>query len=221
MMPGLDPARLVFLDETRASTRTARTLGRAPRGERLIATVPHGRWHITTFVGALRRGGFTAPPVVEGAMNGPTFLAYVRQFLAPALAPGGVVVMDNLSAHKVPGVREAIEAGGAALLYLPPYSPDLNPIELAFGKLEGLLRSAAERTTEALWRAIGALLSRFSSEECAAYFLPPLRPSATAAMHSPTEMSLARSPAASACGARGRASGAAGASPAATPTRSS
>jgi hypothetical protein len=125
MMPGLDPARLVFLDETRASTRTARTLGRAPRGERLIATVPHGRWHITTFVGALRRGGFTAPPVVEGAMNGPTFLAYVRQFLAPALAPGGVVVMDNLSAHKVPGVREAIEAGGAALLYLPPYSPDL------------------------------------------------------------------------------------------------
>lgn len=148
----------------------SRTLGRAPRGERLIATVPHGRWHITTFVGALRVGGFTAPLVIEGAINGETFLAYVRQFLAPTLRPGDVLVMDNLSVHKVQGVREAVEARGATLLYLPPYSPDLNPIELAFSKLKALLRTAAERTTDALWDRISALLDRFSPNECANYF---------------------------------------------------
>lgn len=148
----------------------ARTNGRAPRGKRLIATVPHGRWHITTFVGALRQGGFTAPLVIEGAINGETFLAYVEQFLAPTLRPGDTLVMDNLSVHKVQGVREAVEARGATLLYLPPYSPDLNPIELAFSKLKTLLRSAAERTTERLWHTIGSLLDRFSPHDCAAYF---------------------------------------------------
>lgn len=166
----LDPARLVFLDETWASTRMARTLGRAPRGQRLVATVPHGRWHITTFVGALRRTGFTAPLVVAGALNGETFLAYIRQFVAPTLSAGDVLIMDNLSVHKVAGIREAVEARGATLLYLPPYSPDLNPIELAFSKLKTLLRSAAERTTDALWNRIGSLLDRFTPAECAAYF---------------------------------------------------
>jgi transposase len=170
MMPGLDPARLVFLDETWASTRMARTNGWAPRGERLVAAVPHGRWRVTTFVGALRPQGFTAPAVIDGAMDGPTFLAYVRQFLAPTLATGDVLVLDNLNVHKVAGVREAIEARGATLLYLPPYSPDLNPIELAFSKLKRLLRSAAERTAEGLWTTIGALLGRFGPDECAAYF---------------------------------------------------
>ena len=128
----------------------AGTLGRAPRGERLVATVPHGRWHITTFVGALRQSGFTAPLVIEGAINGETFLANVEGFLAPTLPSGDVLVMDNLSVHKVQGVREAVERRGATLLYLPPYSPDLNPIELAFSKLKALLRTAAKRTTEAL-----------------------------------------------------------------------
>jgi transposase len=170
LAPTLDPARLVFLDETWASTRMARTLGRAPRGKRLIATVPHGRWHITTFVGALRRTGLTAPLVVDGALNGETFRAYVEQALAPTLSRGDVLVMDNLSVHKVPGIREAVEARGATLLYLPPYSPDLNPIELAFSKLKGLLRSAAERTTNALWNRIASLLDHFTPTECAAYF---------------------------------------------------
>lgn len=156
----------MFLDETWASTRMARTNGRSPRGERLVAAVPHGRWRITTFVGALRAEGFTAPLVLDGAIDGRAFLAYVRQVLAPTLRPGDLLVMDNLSSHKVPGVREAVEAAGAALLYLPPYSPDLNPIELAFGKLKGLLRSAAERTTEGLWNTLGVLLDRFTPDEC-------------------------------------------------------
>ena len=148
----------------------ARASGRAPRGERLVATVPHGRWRITTFVGALRADGLTAAAVVDGAVDGPTFLAYVRQVLAPTLRPGDVLAMDNLSVHKVAGVREAVEAAGATLLYLPPYSPDLNPIELAFSKLKRLLRSAAERTTEGLWRAIGSVLDRFTPDECRRYF---------------------------------------------------
>jgi len=166
----LDPSRLVFLDETWASTRMARTLGRCPRGQRLTATVPHGRWRITTFVGALRHTGFTAPLVVDGALNGQTFRAYVEQALAPTLSPGDVLVMDNLSVHKVAGIRQAVEMRGATLLYLPPYSPDLNPIELAFSKLNALLRSAAERTTAALWNRIASLRARFPPAECANYF---------------------------------------------------
>ena len=148
----------------------ARAEGRAPRGERLVATVPHGRWRVTTFVGVLRAEGFTAPAVIDGAIDGPTFLAYLEQFLAPALAAGDVLVMDNLNVHKVPGVREAVEARGATLLYLPPYSPDFNPIELAFSKLKRLLRAAAERTAEGLENTIAALLGSFGPNECAAYF---------------------------------------------------
>ena len=141
--PALDPDRLVFLDETSAKTNLARTHGYAPRGDRLVEAVPHGHWHTTTFVGGLRADGFVAPVVVDGAVNGDLFRAYVEQHLAPALRPGDVVVMDNLGSHKVAGVRAAIEGAGGRLLYLPPYSPDLNPIENAFSKLKRLLRAAA------------------------------------------------------------------------------
>ncbi len=168
-MPSWDASRLVFLDETWATTNMARRYGRAPRGERALDAVPHGHWHTTTFVGALRADGIVAPLVLDGPINGPTFRAYVEQFLAPALRLGDVVIMDNLSSHKVGGVREAIEAAGAALLYLPPYSPDLNPIEMAFAKLKALLRSEAARTVDALWSAIGRLLDRFAPNECRRY----------------------------------------------------
>jgi transposase len=167
--PSLDPSRLVFLDETWATTNMARRYGRAPRGERALDAVPHGRWRTTTVVAALRADGVTAPLVLEGAINGPAFLAYVEQFLAPALRPGDVLVLDNLSSHKVAGVREAVEAAGAALRYLPPYSPDLNPIEQVFAKLKAALRDAAERTTEALWAAVGRVLTRFPPAGCARY----------------------------------------------------
>jgi transposase len=166
----LDPRRLVFLDETGASTNMTRRYGRAPRGQRLLASVPHGHWKMTTFVGALRHDGITAPFVIDAAMNGAIFLAYVEQVLAPTLHPGDIVVMDNLPAHKVAGVKEAIEARGATLRYLPPYSPDLNPIELAFAKLKSLLRKAEARTINTLWDVIGKLLDLFPPEECANYF---------------------------------------------------
>lgn len=169
MAPGLDASRLVFLDETWASTNMAPRYGRAPRGARALDAVPHGHWQTTTFVGALRAEGFIAPLVLDGAINGETFRAYVRQMLAPALRPGDVVVMDNLSSHKVAGVREAIEAVGATLLYLPPYSPDLNPIEMAFAKLKELLRRAGHRTRDALWDGIGQLLDHFPPAECSRY----------------------------------------------------
>ncbi len=167
--PGLDPKRLVFLDETWATTSMTRLYGRAPRGERVVAAVPAGHWKVTTFVAGLRADGLVAPMVLDGAMNGAAFLAYVEQVLAPALAPGDVVILDNLSSHEVAGVREAVEAREASLLYLPPYSPDLNPIEQAFAKLKALLRAAAARTVEELWTAIGALLGQFSPAECANY----------------------------------------------------
>jgi transposase len=160
---------LVFLDETWATTSMSPTRGWAPKGERLVCTVPHGHWHTTTFLCGLRTTGLVAPLVLDSAINGPAFLAYVRQFLAPELSPGDVVVLDNLSSHKVSGVREAIEAQGAKLLYLPPYSPDLNPIEMAFSKLKRLLRDAAERTVEVLWQTIGRLLDRFTPNECQNY----------------------------------------------------
>ena len=146
-----------------------RTRGRAPRGERLVCAVPHGHWHTTTFLSGLRTTGLVAPLVLDGAVNGAVFLAYTEQFLVPVLKPGDIVVLDNLSSHKVSGVREAIEAAGASLLYLPPYSPDFNPIELAFSKLKRLLRDAAERSVEDLWKTIGRLLARFSPAECANY----------------------------------------------------
>jgi transposase len=168
--PALDQDRLVFLDETWAKTNMARTTGYAPKGERLVEPVPHGHWHTTTFLGGLRADGFVAPVVVDGAVNGELFRAYVEQHLAPALRPGDVVVMGNLGSHKVAGVREAIEGAGCRLLYLPPYSPDLNPIENAFSKLKRLLRAAAERTVEGLWQRIGQLLDEFRPAECRSYF---------------------------------------------------
>ena len=147
----------------------ARRYGRGPRGRRVDGPVPHGHWKTTTFVGALTVRGFIAPYVTDGAMNGTIFRAWVEQMLAPVLRPGDIVIMDNLPAHKVAGVREAIEACGAELRYLPPYSPDLNPIEQAFAKLKALLRKAAERTKDGLWGAIGQLLDLFSPAECANY----------------------------------------------------
>lgn len=170
MQAGLDPSKLVFLDETWAKTNMVRPRGRSLEGTRLIAKVPHGHWKTTTFLAALRTRGLTAPLVIDGAINGDMFLAYVEQQLVPTLSAGDVVIMDNLSSHKKAGVREAIESAGATLLYLPPYSPDLNPIELAFAKFKWLLRSAAERTVDALWAACGTLLDQFTETECRNYF---------------------------------------------------
>ena len=167
---GLAPERLVFLDETWAKTNMTRPRGRSLEGTRLIAKVPHGHWKTTTFLAALRSAGLTAPLVIDGPVNGDIFLAYVEQHLVPTLKPGDIVIMDNLSSHKRAGVREAIESVGASLMYLPPYSPDFNPIELLFSKFKRLLRSAAERTVEALWETCGKLLDRFSETECRNYF---------------------------------------------------
>ncbi len=166
----LDPENLIFIDETWASTNMGRRYGRAPKGERLRAGVPHGHWKTTTFVAGLRLSGLVAPMVLDGPINAITFQAYVDQVLVPELQTGDVVIMDNLGSHKGSGVREAIEAAGAKLLYLPPYSPDFNPIEKAFSKLKALLRKAAERTVDALWGTIGALLPAFTPQECANYF---------------------------------------------------
>ena len=166
----MNPDRLVFIDETWATTNMTRLRGRAPRGERLVQPVPHGHWKTSTFVAGLRTSGLTAPLVVDGAMNGEVFLAYVEQILVPTLSPGDILILDNLSSHKVAGVREAIERCGATLVYLPPYSPDLNPIEQAFAKLKALLRKIAARTVGKLWDAIGDLLERFAPQECLNYF---------------------------------------------------
>lgn len=163
---GLDPQRLVFLDETWANTNMTRARGRSLRGTRLISKVPHGHWKTTTFLAALRTTGLTAPLVIDGAVNGALFLAYVRQQLVPTLGAGDIVVLDNLSAHKVAGVREAIESAGAHVWYLPPYSPDLNPIETVFSKFKALLRTAGERTVEALWATCGRLAEQFPESEC-------------------------------------------------------
>jgi transposase len=147
----------------------ARRYGRAPKGERLVGAVPHGHWQTTTFVAALGLAGLTAPMVVDGAMNGDLFVAYVEQVLVPTLAAGDTVVMDNLSSHKRVRVRELIEAAGCTLLFLPPYSPDLNPIELAFAKLKALLRKAGKRTVEELWAFLGQVVDAFSPQECCNY----------------------------------------------------
>jgi transposase len=147
-----------------------RTRGRAPRGQRLVASVPHGHWKTSTFVAALRSDGITAPCVLDGAMNGEYFRAYVEQFLAPTLKAGDIVIMDNLSSHKIAGVEQAITARGAQLLYLPPYSPDLNPIEPAFAKLKAHLRKAAERTVDALWNRLENVLDAFTANDCRNFF---------------------------------------------------
>ena len=168
--PDLVPERLVFIDETGASTKMARRYGRARRGERCRAPVPHGHWKTTTFVGALRLEGMTAPMVLDGAMHGAAFLAYVEQVLVPTLAPGDIVVMDNLPAHKPVAVRHAIEGAGAELRFLPPYSPDFNPIEMAFSKLKAFLKKVAARTVDDLWDAIARGIDTFTPTECQNYF---------------------------------------------------
>lgn len=168
--PSLIAMRLVFIDETATTTNMTRLRGRAPKGERLIGKTPHGHRKTTTFIAALRCDAVTAPMVLDGPMNGEAFLAYVGQILVPTLKPGDVVVMDNVAVHKVFGVEAAIESAGASVLFLPPYSPDLNPIEMAFAKLKALLRKAAERTVSGLWDRIGELIGSFSSQECDNYF---------------------------------------------------
>ncbi len=165
----MDSASFVFLDETGASTNMVRRYGWGPKGERLVDTNPWGHWKTTTLVAGLREDGLIAPMVLDGAMDGPAFRAYVEQVLAPELRQGDVVVMDNLPAHKVAGVREAIAAVGAGVLYLPAYSPDLNPIEQVFAKLKGRLRKAGARTRQALWDTIGTLIDIFSPAECQNY----------------------------------------------------
>lgn len=149
-----------------ASTKLTRLYARAPKGARAVGSAPHGHWKTSTFVAGLTSRGFIAPFVLDGPMNGRAFLAYTQQFLAPALRDGDILVMDNLAAHKTVGVREAVAAQGASVLYLPPYSPDLNPIEMAFAKLKALLRAAEPRSKDALWRTIGALLDHFSPLQC-------------------------------------------------------
>jgi Transposase and inactivated derivatives len=167
--PDLNPENLVFIDETWAKTNMARLYGRALRGQRLVAPVPHGHWMTTTFVAALRHDEIAAPCVFDGPMDGASFLAYVEHFLVPTLRHGDVVVMDNLASHKVAGVKAAIERAGATLRYLPAYSPDLNPIEQAFAKLKAALRKAAARTFGALIEAIAQALADFTPQECANY----------------------------------------------------
>jgi len=168
--PDLDPERLVFIDETWAKTNMARSHGRAPRGQRLRVGVPHGHWKTTTLVAALTLRGMLAPFVLAGPINRDAFEAYVERVLVPELRPGDIVVMDNLSSHKGPTVRALIEAAGARLLFLPPYSPDFNPIENAFAKLKALLRAAAQRTVKGLWQSVGDLIPTFTPAECANYF---------------------------------------------------
>lgn len=146
-----------------------RIRGRCPRGQRLVGKAPWGHWKTTTFTAGLRCDGLVAPWVLDGPMNGEAFLIYIERVLAPTLSLGDTVIIDNLSAHKVEGVRAAIEATGATLLYLPPYSPDLNPIEMVFAKLKALLRKAGERTRDALWNRIDLLINAFTPQECANY----------------------------------------------------
>lgn len=167
--PFMDGERFVFLDETGATTKMTRLYGWGERGQRLVDEAPHGHWKTTTFVAGLTAAGIIAPFVVDGPMNGEVFRAYVEQMLAPALRPGDVVVLDNLPAHKVAGVEAAIRAVGASLMPLPPYSPDLNPIEQLFAKLKASLRKAKARTREALWNTIGRLIDDFTPEECRRY----------------------------------------------------
>jgi len=165
----LDPRRLVFIDETWAKTNMTPIRGWAPRGTKLIARAPFGKWRTLTFLAALRHDRIDAPCVLDGPINGQSFTAWVEQFLVPTLARGDIVIMDNLGSHKGAAVRQAIRSAGARLLFLPPYSPDLNPIEQVFAKLKLLLRKAAERSVEATWQRIGTLLDAFPPHECASY----------------------------------------------------
>ena len=166
---GLDPAKLVFIDETWAKTNMTRTRGRAPVGERLVAVVPHGHWKTTTLVAALGHAGIRCSMTLDGPVNRAAFEAFVEKVLVAALSPGDVVVMDNLSSHKGTRVRDLVEAAGATLLYLPPYSPDLNPIEMAFSKLKQLMRCAAHRTLDALWSDVQRMLDLVTPDDAANY----------------------------------------------------
>lgn len=168
--PALAARDLVFIDETWLSTKMARRSGRCAKGERLKAAIPYGHWKTTTFLAGLCHDGVIAPLVLDGPIDGETYRAYVEQFLAPALRPGQIVLMDNLPSHKVAGVREAIEAAGATVRYLPRYSPDLNPIEQFFAKFKALIRKAAARTVETLWATVAAVLRFVEPAECRNYF---------------------------------------------------
>jgi transposase len=167
--PQLGIEHLVFLDETWASTNMTPIRGRSPKGTRCPGSTPYGHWHTTTFLCALRSDGLVAPLVLDGPINGRAFSAWVHQVLVPELRPGDIVVMDNLGSHKVAGIREAIEAAGAELRYLPPYSPDFNPIEQVFAKFKAGLRKTAARTVETLWSAVGTLLDQFQPTEFERY----------------------------------------------------
>ena len=167
---GIDPVRFVFIDESGAKTNRTRLRGRAPCGERLVEHVPHGHWHTTTMISAIRLTGVEAPRVIDGAMDSLVFRGYVERVLAPTLHAGDIVVMDNLSPHKTAGVREAIEAVGASLLYLPPYSPDFNPIEAMGSKVKQSLRGAAARTSRTLLQAIGDALRSITLDDCRGFF---------------------------------------------------
>ena len=166
----LDTTRLVFIDETAITTNMVRVRGRCPRGERLVSYVPQGEWKTITFIAGLRHDRMTAPMVIDRAMDGPAFLAYIEQCLGPTLRRGDIVVMDHCRVHKVAGVEEAIEARGAKVQYLPKYSPDLNPIELSFSKVKAILRKFSERTVPALCRRAGAFVPTLSRTECRNYF---------------------------------------------------
>jgi len=166
----LAPESLIFIDESGLSTKMARLRGWAPKGRRCRAAVPHGHWKTITFVGGLTLAGVIAPMLIDQPMDGEIFLAWCEQMLAPALRPGDIVIMDNLPAHKVAGIRDIIEAGGATLLYLPPYSPDFNPIENAFAKLKAHVRKHAARTIDALEAAAADALRHFKPAECANFF---------------------------------------------------
>lgn len=166
----LDPAHLVFIDETAVTTNMLRLNGWNPRGERLVSDAPMGHWDTVTFIAGLRQTGVVAPMLIKGAMNGEAFLAYIEQCLVPTLKRRDIVAVDNVPFHKVAGVEEAIQAVGASLRYLPPYSPDLNPIELLFHPLKTCLRKAAERTMEGLHRSVGSYIRALDPAECIAYF---------------------------------------------------
>jgi transposase len=157
---------LIFLDETATKTNLIRTRGRSERGTRLIDRTPHGHWKTSSFIAGLRVDGLVAPGVFDGAITGAMFLGYIEQVLVPTLAEDDIVIMDNVGCHKVLGVREAIEAAGARLRFLPAYSPDLNPIEMAFAKIKSILRARALRTIDALWNALGSITSCIPAEEC-------------------------------------------------------
>lgn len=169
MQPMLSARRLIFLDETGVTTNMVRRYGRGPRGKRVRGYAPAGHWKITTFLAGLASDGIVAPFVVDEPMNRAIFTQYVRQYLAPELRPGDVVILDNLSSHKGAEAAALVEACGATLLFLPPYSPDLNPIEMVFAKLKHLLRKAGERTREGLWNRIGSLLDDFPPHQCSNY----------------------------------------------------